>query len=295
MQKCENCRWNIPDDISSCPYCGHLFHPDSQEEEERRKRLLRWHMLNVMRQKKHYVPLSTVASAAAAESLLPKATGLPAVSWAGLPAVKVILVVVASLVLVTGSVSALIAIMHRPPIVIMPTATPTPPGKGITATATQNPPTPTPTPSPSACANSPILPTPGAGNGTDLTFTFSGVAPSLMCVVRNDGCVISGRTYNFHVLGTINGKLYTFIFITAAYTGPGTYTNNAVVALNTGDHLGLSEGNQAWRAPFTGTETVNSDEKSGSVNALMNQNINTSGTVQVTGTWSCSVGLGQPR
>src|SRR6266849_5232239 len=118
MQKCENCRWNIPDDVPSCPYCGHRFHPDTQEEEERRRRLLRWHMLNVMRQKKHYVPLSTVAGAAAAESLLPKTTGLSAIQWVGLPAVKVILVVVASLVLVTGSVSAFVALSHGSHVVM---------------------------------------------------------------------------------------------------------------------------------------------------------------------------------
>lgn len=120
-------------------------------------------------------------------------------------------------------------------------------------------------------------------------FSFSGAAPCPMSVVRNDGCTITGAgsSYYFHVLGTVNGMLYTFIFITAAYTGPGTYTTNAVVVLNVGD-IARNGSNQYWRAPFTGTETVNSDEKSGSVDALMNQNVNTSGTVRVMGNWTCS-------
>jgi len=277
MQKCENCRWNIPDDASSCPYCGHLFHPDSQEEEERRKRLLHWHMFNAMRQKKSYVPLSTLASAAAAESLLPKTTGLSAIQWVGLPAVKVILVVAASLVLVTGSVSAFVVLSHGSHVVMTPTATP----------------------NPSACANSTIPPTPGAGNGTNLIFTFSRAAPSPMCVVRNDGCITSQPSgpysgYGFFVLGTVNGTLYTFLFETAAYTGPGTYTKNAMIVLELGDYK-LNGPLSGWSAPFTGTVIVNGDGKSGSVKALLNHNINTSGTVQVTGNWTCSVGLGQPR
>jgi hypothetical protein len=110
-----------------------------------------------------------------------------------------------------------------------------------------------------------------------------------MSVVRNDGC--SGPTnypgtYDFIVLGTVNGTLYTFILITAAYTGPRTYTANWVVALNVGD-TASSTGN-GWRSPFTGTVTVNGDEMSGSVDALMNNNSNTSGTVHVTGNWMCS-------
>ncbi len=171
-----------------------------------------------------------------------------------------------------------------------PTVTPSPSGTGITATATQNPPTPTPTPtpSPSACASSTITPTPGAGNGTDLTFTFPGAAPCLMSVVRNDGCQVSTTSYLYHfiVVGTVNGTLYTFVLITAAYFGPRTYTANWVVALNVGD-TASSTGN-GWRAPSTGTVTVNGDEMSGSVDALLNYNVNTSGTVQVTGTWMCS-------
>jgi hypothetical protein len=43
-----------------------------------------------------------------------------------------------------------------------------------------------------------------------------------------------------------------------------------------------------WTATTTGTVTVNGGEKSGSVNALMNTNQQTSGTVRVAGKWMCS-------
>lgn len=51
MQRCRNCHWQIPDDADSCSYCGQRLHPDSEAEEERRRRLLRVHMYNVMRRK----------------------------------------------------------------------------------------------------------------------------------------------------------------------------------------------------------------------------------------------------
>jgi hypothetical protein len=145
--------------------------------------------------------------------------------------------------------------------------------------------TSTVSPTASSCAAS------TTGTVTDLTFTFSGAAPCPMSVVRNDGCKGSTNypgTYDFIVVGTVNGTLYTFILVTAAYTGPGTYTANWAVVLDVGDITSTGPGN-GWRAPFTGTVTVNGDEMSGSVDALMNQNLgNTSGTVQVTGNWTCS-------
>jgi hypothetical protein len=51
MQRCPNCRWQIPDDASLCSYCGQRLHPDAEAEEERRRRLLRVQMFNMIRQK----------------------------------------------------------------------------------------------------------------------------------------------------------------------------------------------------------------------------------------------------
>lgn len=51
MQRCPNCKWQIPDDADSCSYCGQRLHPDSSADEERRRRLLRVHMFNAMRRK----------------------------------------------------------------------------------------------------------------------------------------------------------------------------------------------------------------------------------------------------
>ena len=91
----------------------------------------------------------------------------------------------------------------------------------------------------------------------------------------------------FQILGTVNGRLYTFTLATAAYKGPGTYTSLWTVTLDLGDTTSTGPGN-GWSTPFTGTVTVNGDEKSGSVDALLNHTVNTSGTVHVTGTWACS-------
>jgi hypothetical protein len=208
-------------------------------------------------------------------------------------------VVSASLVIVTGSVSAFVVLSHGSHVVMTPATTPLTAGPIPTTLTTLTTLTTSPgSPSPSACANSTIPPTPGAGNGTNLIFTFSGAAPSPMCVVRNDGCKIASSTpddlYFFDVLGTVNGTLYTFVLATAAYKGPGTYTSVWTVTLDLGDTTSTGPGN-GWSAPFTGTVTVNSDGMSGSVDALMNNNKNTSGTVQVTGNWTCSVGLGLPH
>ncbi len=91
-----------------------------------------------------------------------------------------------------------------------------------------------------------------------------------MSVVRNNACGVSSNTYSFIVLGTVNGTSYTFILITAAYTGPRTYTANWVVVLHVGDATAPGNG---WSAR-TGTVTVNGDEMSGSVDALLNNNDN---------------------
>jgi zinc ribbon protein len=51
MQRCPNCKWQIPDDAASCSYCGQSLHPDADADEERRRRMLRLHMFNAMRRK----------------------------------------------------------------------------------------------------------------------------------------------------------------------------------------------------------------------------------------------------
>lgn len=50
MQRCPNCHWQIPDDADSCSYCGQRLHPNTVDE-ERRRRLLRINMFNVVRWK----------------------------------------------------------------------------------------------------------------------------------------------------------------------------------------------------------------------------------------------------
>jgi hypothetical protein len=156
--------------------------------------------------------------------------------------------------------------------------------------------TPTDSPIASSCAASTAGATPGAGIGTDLTFSFSGAAPQPMCIVRYDGCTIytSGIYYEFTVLGTVQGKVYTFHFQIGGlgpssqnYSGPGTYTTNTGIGLGVGDHP-VNPNQPTWMALTTGTITVNGGEKSGSVHALLNTNDQTSGTVQATGTWACS-------
>jgi hypothetical protein len=83
--------------------------------------------------------------------------------------------------------------------------------------------------------------------------------------------------FNFEVTGTVNGTQYIFQIISAAYTGPGTYNTMSI-------DIRLSD-NQGW---VTKTGEVIITGNGGSVNALMAQNLNTSGSVQVTGNFACS-------
>lgn len=164
------------------------------------------------------------------------------------------------------------------------TSSTTPIGPGVTPTSST---------STTQCSNG------TAGTGTDLKFSFSGAAPSPICVVRNDGCYIQSSPtsdYHFSVLGTVNGTLYTFMFIIGTigpnglqgYNGPSTYTGDGGVALIVGDYSKVTGSVSEWLT-FTGTVTVNSGETSGSVNALMYSNANGTGqAVQVTGNWACS-------
>src|SRR6266581_3589045 len=42
MQRCKYCGWDLPDDARICPVCGHPVDPD--DEEQRRRLMLRWHL-----------------------------------------------------------------------------------------------------------------------------------------------------------------------------------------------------------------------------------------------------------
>lgn len=60
------------------------------------------------------------------------------------------------------------------------------------------------------------------------------------------------------------------------------------LALIVDDYSKLPGSLSEWTT-FTWTVMVNGGETSGSVDALMNINLNTSGTVHVTGNWACSM------
>jgi predicted nucleic acid-binding Zn ribbon protein len=148
--------------------------------------------------------------------------------------------------------------------------------------------TPTATPSTPACST---------GTVSELKFSFSGAAPNPMCVVRHDYCAAAASpspgSYQFSVLGTVNGTLYTFMFLIGTigpnglqgYSGPGTYTGDGGIALIVGDYSKVTGPVSEWLT-LIGTITVNGGETSGSVDALMTSD--TSGTVHVTGNWLCS-------
>jgi hypothetical protein len=209
-----------------------------------------------------------------------------------------LIIILISLIIASGSAGAWVRLFHghlpgtggsssAPPRSSSSAHAPPAKGKGGT---------PTGSPTASACAASTAGATPGAGIGTDLSFSFSGAAPHPMCIVRNDGCTIytSGIYYEFTVLGTVQGKVYTFHFQIGGlgpsaqnYSGPGTYTTNTGIGLGVGDHT-VNPNQPTWTALTTGTITVNGGEKSGSVHALLKTNDQTSGTVQATGTWACS-------
>jgi len=282
MQRCIQCGAAAPDDASFCPNCGHPFNKQSQQKKKRSFLASLLLLLGIRRDPQTgslgcaLVP-ATISVALVAIIILGVVLG---------PVLKVIpLFASGSTVTSTGvpsNATVTQGLLHASPT--------TSGGTGVTPTSSQGT---------SQCSNS------TAGTGTNLTFTFPGAAPSPMCVTKNNGCYTISSTspvgpnrvdYHFSVLGTLNSKLYTFMFVIGSigpnglqgYSGPGTYTGDGGIALIVGDYSKVTGPVSEWTTVM-GTITVNGGETSGSVNDLLYTNANGTGqAVQVTGNWACS-------
>jgi hypothetical protein len=90
---------------------------------------------------------------------------------------------------------------------------------------------------------------------------------------------------------TIGGKLYLFQIALTHYTGASTYTTGQTEGSPTVDLTSESDGT-GWHSQLssqTGTIVLNSDLKSGTVDAVLTQDSGSSpATVHVTGSWVCA-------
>jgi hypothetical protein len=117
--------------------------------------------------------------------------------------------------------------------------------------------------------------------------TFSGGVAGSMSVNMFTACgpltYQSQQAYSGTANGTIGGTTYRFIFAALAYNGPGTYTFPKIAAT-------LTKGNaqKTWGIDPTagGSITINSDDKSGTLNLHLFDPTNITSKVSVTGTWS---------
>lgn len=84
--------------------------------------------------------------------------------------------------------------------------------------------------------------------------------------------------------GTIGSASYTFLFAALAYNGPGTYTfPKAAATLN---RQGNAQKSWAIDPTASSTITINSDNRSGTLNLHLFDPTNITAKVTVTGTWS---------
>jgi hypothetical protein len=119
--------------------------------------------------------------------------------------------------------------------------------------------------------------------------TFSGSVAGSMSVSQFTACgplTYQGQqAYSGNASGTISGTTYNFIFAALAYNGPGTYTFPKVVATLVNKQ---SNTQKPWGIdPIAGGSiTINSDDKSGTLNLHLFDPTNITSKVSVTGTWS---------
>jgi hypothetical protein len=198
-------------------------------------------------------------------------------------------IVVACLIILTGSAAALAGVFHVPVPGTGPGSTHT----GGTSQAQGS------TPHATSCSGSTCTattPSSTASRHTSLTVTFSGAVTGPLvptsfspCGAMKDG---QGPYYAFSVQGTIQGKFYIFDISMRPYHGPGTYTHVTTGALTDETSI-LSHSNGLWEVS-NGTVTVASDEKSGTLDEPLqgvpdpNGVLSTPGPAHVSGSWTCA-------
>ncbi len=123
------------------------------------------------------------------------------------------------------------------------------------------------------------------GHSSDLS-----LAGAIQGAVRSEG---SCTKYTDYLKGVwtenINNKIYLLEIIPTRYTGPGNYitgvTEGAPVITLTDQSGGNSWSSKNTSQP--GTIVVDSDQHSGSIDALLTSSDTSKSTIRVTGEWGC--------
>ncbi|GHO65615.1 hypothetical protein KSC_045070 [Ktedonobacter sp. SOSP1-52] len=122
-------------------------------------------------------------------------------------------------------------------------------------------------------------------------FTVSGAVHGTLTITSylTCGMMPNGSAVGMLATGTLNGETYHLNFLYPHYHGPGTYTDPSSPGNVT---LNFNNSSQTWStngSDAQGSATVNSDNNSGTLNALTVPGVNgASGThITITGTWSC--------
>ncbi|EFH86221.1 zinc ribbon domain-containing protein [Ktedonobacter racemifer] len=134
-------------------------------------------------------------------------------------------------------------------------------------------------------------PTPTTPPVTANIFTVSGAVNGTLTITNYLTCGMTpnGSAVAMLATGTLNGETYHLNFLFPHYHGPGTYTDpsspgNVTMNFNNSSQTWSTNGSDAQ-----GSATVNSDNNSGTLNALTVPGVNgASGThITITGAWSC--------
>lgn len=144
---------------------------------------------------------------------------------------------------------------------------------------------------PDAPADTPSVGAPGgavgSSGGSGQRLSFSGSVTGYLTSADSVSCNLrQSEGGSWQLTGSLNGSQMDLTFTTNAYTGPGTFNvtgitddHGGLMTMQRGDLTVTSDGGTG------GTFTVAADERSGSIDADLRNQID---TVHVTGSWHCS-------
>ncbi len=199
-----------------------------------------------------------------------------------------LLIVLACLIILTGSAAALAGVFH----VHVPGT-----GTGSTHTVGTSQ-TQGSTPHATSCSGSNCTTTTPTtvSRHTSLNVTFSGAVTGPLAPTSFGPCGSmkdsQGPYYAFSVQGTIQGKRYIFDIYVRPYHGPGTYTHVTTGGLT--DETSIPSGSNGLWEVSNGTVTIASDGKPGTLDEALggvpdpNGILSTPGPAHVSGSWTCA-------
>jgi hypothetical protein len=159
---------------------------------------------------------------------------------------------------------------------------------GCTALNEANAPQPTPTPSLTAATSAQTLP-PWTENlvftgelaGQMTTIVASGPGQQSECT--GTGSAAAGKWVST-LFGGVGPGVYGIVVSASPYRGPGTYGQPVVTV-----QVHSLDNQKVWRSQPADPVTfvVAADENSGTLDAVLTNQVDTTGKLHVTGTWSC--------